>query len=80
MPFEVKYRATSTGAATLKGLSEFCDARGVGKAYVITKDIGDFGVLRLSAAGQGPLVLRIPAPLACYWLGQSELGQTAASD
>ncbi len=77
VPFEVKYRATNTGAGELKGLSEFCEDRHVSRAYVITKDISDFGVLRLS---QDTLALKIPAPLACYWLGQSEIGQMAASE
>jgi predicted AAA+ superfamily ATPase len=80
VPFEVKYRATNTGAGQLKGLSEFCDARNVDKGYVITKDIGDLGVLRLSSKRQGARALKIPAPLACYWLGRSELERTAGMD
>ena len=72
-PFEVKYRATATGVGELKGLIEFCEDRKVSRAYVITKDIRDFGVLPLSAVDGGALALKIPAALACYWLGRSEL-------
>jgi uncharacterized protein len=40
------------------------------RGYVITKDAADFGVLPLPGGAQA---LKIPAPLACYWLGRSEL-------
>lgn len=73
VPFEVKYRATTTGAGALKGLAEFCEARNVNRAYVITKDIRDFGVMPLTSAAVAPIALKVPAPLACYWLGRSEL-------
>jgi len=79
-PFEVKYRATDTGAGALKGLTEFCEARKVSRAYVITKDIRDFGVLPLPVAAGGSLALKLPAALACYWLGRSELEQHAAPE
>jgi hypothetical protein len=79
-PFEVKYRATDTGAGSLKGLAEFCETRKVGRAYVITKDIRDFGVLSLPSAAAAAVALKVPAPLACYWLGRSELVQQAAVD
>lgn len=72
VPFEVKYRATDTGAGSLKGLTEFCLDRHVERAYVVTKDIRDFGVMPLTSVAGGPLALKVPAPLACYWLGRSE--------
>jgi uncharacterized protein len=80
VPFEVKYRATETGAGALKGLSEFCRTRRVARAYVITKDIHDFGVMPLDSAGGGSLALKVPAPLACYWLGRSELDQGTSTE
>ncbi len=71
VPFEVKYRGNNVGSGELKGLIEFCKERKVKRAYVITKDAADFGVLPL---GGGEIeALKIPAPLACYWLGRSEL-------
>jgi hypothetical protein len=74
VPFEVKYRASAdTAPGQLKGLAEFCGDRHVAQAYVITRDLADFGVTRLGRGQVETAVLRVPAPLACYWLGQSEL-------
>lgn len=79
IPFEVKYRAQNTGAGDLKGLVEFCEARKTDRGYVITKDIQDFSILPLGfdvATKNGSLparIAKIPAPLACYWLGKTEL-------
>lgn len=73
VPFEVKYRSQSTGLAELKGMQQFCAERKVARGYVITKEVTDFGVLPLGEAGGGAMVLKIPAPLACYWLGRSEV-------
>lgn len=72
VPFEVKYRGREVNASELKGLIQFCRERKVNRGYVITKDAADFGVLPL--AGDADIkALKIPAPLACYWLGRSEL-------
>ncbi|MBI4191601.1 MAG: ATP-binding protein [Betaproteobacteria bacterium] len=73
VPFEVKYRSQDTGAGELKGLAEFCAQRKVDRAYVITKDVRDFGPLPLPAAGAKTRAMKIPAALACYWLGESEI-------
>ena len=73
VPFEVKYRSQDTGAGELKGLAEFCAQRKVDRAYVITKDVRDFGPLPLPAAGSRTRAMKIPAALACYWLGESEI-------
>jgi hypothetical protein len=78
VPFEVKYRGDNVGSGDLKGLIEFCKERKVKRAYVITKDAADFGVLPL--AGGEVEALKIPAPLACYWLGRSELEATDLQD
>lgn len=69
-PFEVKYRNQETTVRDLPGLLEFSRDRHVERAYVITKSLEDFGVIPGTGAVR---VLRVPAPLACYWLGQSEL-------
>lgn len=50
----------------------FCEQRDVKRGYAITRDGTDFGVVSLGQ-DNGVSVLKIPAPLACYWLGQSEV-------
>jgi predicted AAA+ superfamily ATPase len=73
IPFEVKYRNQETTLRDVPGLLEFCDERDVKRGYVITKSLQDFGV---TSTPTGTQILRIPAPFACYWLGQSELDWT----
>jgi predicted AAA+ superfamily ATPase len=73
VPFEVKYRAQSTGLGELKGMQQFCAEKKVDRGYVITKEATDFGLMSLGAAGGEATVVKIPAPLACYWLGRSEV-------
>lgn len=73
VPFEVKYRGQSTGVGELKGLREFCLSKDVKRGYVITRRLSDFGILRLNEGGVEIELMKIPAPLACYWLGRSEL-------
>jgi len=72
VPFEVKYRGARVSGGDLRGLTQFCEQRGVKRGYAITGDGADFGVLSLGR-DNGVSVLKIPAPLACYWLGQSEV-------
>lgn len=71
VPFEVKYRGARVGAAELRGLARFCEERGVARCYAVTRDAADFGLLPLGAGGV--TALKIPAALACFWLGQSEV-------
>lgn len=72
VPFEVKYRAPNhTTPQHLGGLLDFCAEQSVEKAYVITRDLTDFAVTPIKDTKTR--ILKIPAPLACYWLGQSEL-------
>ena len=73
VPFEVKYRFQATGAGDLKGLEQFCADRKVDRGYVITKDITDFSIMPLVRAAASARVAKIPAPLACYWLGLLEV-------
>ncbi|MCB1689253.1 MAG: ATP-binding protein [Halioglobus sp.] len=83
IPFEVKYRAQHTGARELKGLIELCASKRIERSYVVTKSLDDFGPLlklpqKLSSGGQAPSkVMRVPAPLLCYWMGASELPSTS---
>jgi hypothetical protein len=73
VPFEVKYRAQATAAGDLKGFEQFCADRKVDRGYVITKDVNDFSVMPLVRAAAGARVVKIPAPLAYYWLGLLEV-------
>jgi len=74
VPFEVKYRNQSTGWAELKGMVEFCQSRKISLGYVITKEMADFGLMeRQLESGETLQLIKIPAPLACYWLGKSEI-------
>lgn len=76
VPFEVKYRSAGhTGLGELGGMVELCTAERVDRGYVITRDPADFAVLPLPS-GEAKL-LKIPAPLACYWLGRSEVEGSA---
>ena len=83
IPFEVKYRARHTGARELKGLIELCQSKRIARAYVITKSLDDFGTMQGlpvpspdAAPDVQPVatqIMRIPAPLLCYWMGATEL-------
>ena len=57
----------------LAGLTAFCSERKVPEAYVITRDSDDFGLLKLPTAGIEAMAVKVPAALACYWLGRSEI-------
>jgi hypothetical protein len=72
IPFEVKYRAQHTGLRDLKGLIELCQQKNIDRAYVVTKSLDDFGVVA-DLPDTATRILRIPAPLLCYWMGESEL-------
>lgn len=77
IPFEVKYRAQHTGARELKGLIELCQAKRIARGYVVTKALDDFGPMQglpLADDADTPTrIMRIPAPLLCYWMGAAEL-------
>ena len=73
VPFEVKYRSQATGLSELQGMQQFCAEKKVARGYVITKEMTDFGLLSMREEGGGATVVKIPAPLACYWLGRSEV-------
>ena len=56
-------------AGLLSGLEQFSADRKVDRGYVITNEVNDFSVMPLVRAAPGAGVVKIPAPLACYWLG-----------
>jgi len=74
IPFEVKYRFEHTGVRDLKGLLHFCETKSVRIGYVITKSLSDFGLLK-EVRNPDTHIMLIPAPLLCYWMGESELSQ-----
>ena len=81
VPFEVKYRAPQhTGRADLKGMVDFCAEHKIENGYVITREMTDFQVMKIDRDGAKAGFLKIPAPLACYWLGRSELESSSLSD
>lgn len=74
VPFEVKYRNQETSWDDLKGMIDFCETKKVLLGYAITKETSDFGLIERQQRSGGSLsILKIPAPLACYWLGRSEI-------
>jgi len=71
IPFEVKYRTRSPSATDLKGLLEMARSKPLERAYVVTKSVDDLGEIE---GFDTPLrIMRIPAPLLCYWMGSTEL-------
>jgi uncharacterized protein len=71
IPFEVKYRAQRAGAGELKGLFELCEQKNIERGYVVTKPVDDIGLLP-SPEGSHAKIMRVPALLLCYWMGESE--------
>jgi predicted AAA+ superfamily ATPase len=75
VPFEVKYQDAEVTPKRLKGLRQLIEEKDVEQAYVITQRWDDFGLLPVESLQAGKerellatRVLKIPAPLACYWL------------
>lgn len=77
IPFEVKYRSQHTDKRALKGFQKLCQEKSVERGYIVTKSIEDFGPLELP--NLNTKVMRIPAPLLCYWMGEAELTSQVGS-
>lgn len=77
IPFEVKYRAQHTDLRDLKGLVELCREKSIARGYVVTKALDDFGVIPNLPETR---ILRIPAALLCYWMGEAEVGPAEGGD
>jgi predicted AAA+ superfamily ATPase len=73
VPFEVKYSTSRVGAADVRGLIEFCKQKNLTRGYVVTRELVDFEPL--ADHDSSAEIMKIPAPLACYWLSQSESRQ-----
>lgn len=71
IPFEVKYSRSPVLESDLKGLRLLCAEKEIPRGYVITRQISDFGVTAFPGKVEAS-ILKIPAPLACYWLSRSE--------
>jgi predicted AAA+ superfamily ATPase len=71
IPFEVKYSRSPVQESDLKGLRILCKEKEIPRGYVITREISDFGVVTFPGKVEAA-ILKIPAPLACYWLSRSE--------
>lgn len=76
IPFEIKYRSEHTNARDLRGLAEFCAGKKIARAYVVTKALNDFGEME-KLPGADTRIMKVPAPLLCYWIGQAESFQSA---
>ena len=74
IPFEVKYRLQHTSLEDCRGLLEFCSKRNIKRGYIITKSIDDFGVIEKKDSNS-PAILKIPAALLCYFMGEMEIHQ-----
>jgi uncharacterized protein len=74
IPFEVKYRAQHTSLKELKGLVELCEEKSIKRAYIVTKSLDDFGKMPNEKAKPelNTDIMKIPAPLFCFWMGASE--------
>lgn len=68
----MKYRTQHTGMRDLKGLLELCQQKSIDRGYVVTKSLSDFGLVE-NLKDTRAKILRIPAALLCYWMGESEL-------
>ena len=71
IPFEIKQKKKAD-IRDCRGLFEFCREKNVELAYVVTKSVSEFGLLEQKIAPKTK-IMKIPAPLFCYWLGASEL-------
>jgi uncharacterized protein len=74
IPFEVKYSSQPVDPRDLKGLLTFCEEKKTDRGYVITRELNDFGILQHKKPASAE-ILRIPAILLCYWMGEMELNQ-----
>jgi predicted AAA+ superfamily ATPase len=74
IPFEVKYRSQHSSLKDCQGLLQFCSKRDIKRGYIITKSADDFGVIEQKDASL-PSILRIPATLLCYFMGEMEISQ-----
>lgn len=75
IPYEVKYRGMKVTLKKLRGLSDFLEQRKLVRGLVVTQLWDDFGVIEVSPSAKARTktrppakILKIPGPLACFWL------------
>lgn len=74
IPLEVKYESQLVTAKDVQGLINFCNGKGtVPFGYVLTKSAQDIGLLETNNKLPSAQIMRIPASIFCYWLGESEI-------
>lgn len=74
IPIEVKYESQAITVKDIQGLINFCrQKREIEVGYVLTKTAKDFGPLDLKENASTAKIMRIPACIFCYWIGESEL-------
>lgn len=74
IPFEVKYRSQHTSLNDCKGLIELCSQRNINRGYIVTKSADDLGVIPQKDS-DASAILKIPAALLCYFMGEMEVSQ-----
>ncbi len=79
IPFEVKYIAQKTKPRDIKGLLELCTRKNIDKAYVVTKSLNDFGLMKLPE-NSPTQILCIPCAILCYFIGKMEIDGRSFAD
>lgn len=73
IPLEVKYESQLVTPRDVQGLINFCKAKDPNFGYVLTKTPHDIGLLETNNKLPLTQIMRIPASIFCYWLGESEI-------
>lgn len=74
IPFEIKYESQFVTAKDVQGLINFCrEKETIPFGYVVTKTAQDIGLLETNNKLSSTQIMRIPASIFCYWLGESEI-------
>jgi predicted AAA+ superfamily ATPase len=74
IPLEVKYESQIVTARDVQGLINFCkEKQTIPFGYVLTKTAQDIGLLEINNKLPSTQIMRIPAAIFCYWLGESEI-------
>ena len=74
IPLEVKYESQFVTAKDVQGLINFCyEKKTIPFGYVLTKSANDIGLLETNHKIPMTQIMRIPAAIFCYWLGESEI-------
>lgn len=76
IPLEIKYESQAVTAKDVQGLINFCkEKETIPFGYVLTKTAQDIGLLETNNKLPSTQIMRIPAAIFCYWLGESEIAR-----